>query len=880
MKTLGGAFSSASTSHGALGRLTRLCPNFHPLSAITISTDSTYGVAYKGTVVEKDKKRTRTYKGGLVPVINERNSIITWVGFVPIKAGLTTCSPPLQRLCHTQGNAELEELLQGLKRRFALLGIEDPEIAVADNCCHVKITIRKVFPGISVCLDVWHFMMRYLICMINGTKNPHRAEVARDIVDAIVKSPAKDKTPAVYWSQEEQEVRLQRAYKKWADHGGVWTAAAEKAHVEQLAHVKKGCLARPRCDVRSDGSRIEGTNRGFNGLQRSHASGLETHIVLCHDFVNRRNVRVEFATSDPSAFIASTDGSHHLRLVNACAQLWNSLIADTQAKGQPLPAHGVHPLPTMAVVNSGETFGLMKMSVATAAHYALANVKAEPEDDNLLDLSSQDLLDASRVLQEIGIDPALLHLIPSNATPQPPPTVPTAAAAFSTTMSSAGAASAASTSALNIAPAAPSSNIAPATPSSNIAPAVPSSNIAPAAPSSNIAPAAPSSNIAPAVPALNIAPATPSSNIAPASSSGTTNPASQSLHHFFAPRGTPQMPAPSNVAPKLPFPNITGITRSQRVFSIATGIDPRTLSFGSASDRLEFFAFMDLRDRNKWASYKMTNFDWVCAASMYNVEISKINAKHGKQLPMKTPRALMEKLGEIESAILTRIRTSNYKSHSGGTRFWMHHCHAVPLTEKATTRSEQDGKAKNRKSAVCSRCNKLMYPGKEGSDLNHKRIHCSDGVRQKFPEVEKIINGLTVKIVDQAPAYPQPHGLFTGGTHFHPMQLIQEVRSLYERVVVRKETLGIHDLALAAMLHQRTLVLPSSGENPRTLALFKLYPCLKLEPEPTHLLVEYEGARYLSLDELVDPIDVQAQMQRPAGSDGPDLLASTGGGQA
>ena len=144
----------------------------------------------------------------------------------------------------------------------------------------------------------------------------------------------------------------------------------------------------------------------------------------------------------------------------------------------------------------------------------------------------------------------------------------------------------------------------------------------------------------------------------------SSRPSASSVHSLFTPRSGPVVPVVSNVAPRLPFPNITGITRSQRVFSIATGIDPRALTFGSGSDPQEFFTFMELRDRNKWASYKMTNFDWVCAASAYNVEIGKINAKQTKQLPMKTPRALMEKLGEIESAIITRIRTSNYKCRS------------------------------------------------------------------------------------------------------------------------------------------------------------------------------------------------------------------------
>ena len=150
-----------------------------------------------------------------------------------------------------------------------------------------------------------------------------------------------------------------------------------------------------------------------------------------------------------------------------------------------------------------------------------------------------------------------------------------------------------------------------------------------------------------------------------------------------------------------------------------------------------------------------------------------------------------------------------------------------------------------------------MYPGKEGSTLNHRKGYCSDGARQKSQQVEKVMNGQTIKIVDHPPPYPQPSGIFTDGKNFFPMRLIHEVSSLYERVVVRKETLGMQDLALASMLHQRTLMLPVSEVNPRPLALFKLFPSLTTGDCPAHLLVKYEDVDYLSLDELVD---VQAHL--------------------
>ena len=143
---------------------------------------------------------------------------------------------------------------------------------------------------------------RYLIVIINGTKNPHRSAVAKDITDAILKTHATDGKPAAYWSKGEQECQLEAAYEKWLKHGKVWSVAAsnvsqaravhpahchscslEQTHHEQLTHVRKGCLARTRHDISTDGSRIEASHKGWNSLQRSFACGIVLIVALAHD---------------------------------------------------------------------------------------------------------------------------------------------------------------------------------------------------------------------------------------------------------------------------------------------------------------------------------------------------------------------------------------------------------------------------------------------------------------------------------------------------------------------------------------------------------------------------------------------------------------------
>jgi hypothetical protein len=261
---------------------------------------------------------------------------------------------------------------------------------------------------------------------LGGTRNPNRGEVAKDIVDAILKTRAsKDSNehkPASYWSKELQETFLEEAFQKWAKHGNVWSAAAEKVgsadgqeanltmiyaqvHQDQLNHVRRGCLARQREDVCVDGSRIEGSHKGWNSLQRSHSSGVLVLTALSHDFVLRRNMRIGTSKSQKSVcdtFTNSTFGSHHIRLVNAVASRWNVLITKHQKtqSGTVLKS-----LPQLLEVASGETFGAVS-SEHTASFGGLLEIKPEPEDDDVVTSINSRAID--NMVDSLKLDPLLL----------------------------------------------------------------------------------------------------------------------------------------------------------------------------------------------------------------------------------------------------------------------------------------------------------------------------------------------------------------------------------------------------------------------------------------------------------------------------------------
>lgn len=117
----------------------------------------------------------------------------------------------------------------------------------------------------------------------------------------------------------------------------------------------------------------------------------------------------------------------------------------------------------------------------------------------------------------------------------------------------------------------------------------------------------------------------------------------------------------------------------------------------------EFFVFMDLRLKYQWASFKMTSRQAVEAANAFNQEMKARNSTAGRLTVMKNPRAIVEKLTEMEEKIIRKIKTKNYTceslsylvllarvlmfpsytaKRSGTDLFWQKHCGAVPLVNE------------------------------------------------------------------------------------------------------------------------------------------------------------------------------------------------------
>ncbi|KAG1743758.1 uncharacterized protein EDB91DRAFT_1051073, partial [Suillus paluster] len=747
------------------------------------------------------------------------------------------------RFCHGQSNAEISELLEGLKTRCEALDVPPPEVFVADNCCHVRNAVSVVFPDATMKLDVWHFIMRrvhlylhlivyklilrarYATVILNPSKNPHRKEVVVEISACILKKHAEGGNPAKYWDRNEQETRLTSTFDKWACEGTVWSVGARKVHEEQLKHVQKGCLERQRQDIRTDGSRVEGSHKGWNSLQRVHTSGIVTFTGLCHDFVLRRNIRVSFLRARKSDFVASTHGSHHIHLIDRIAKQFNNLRLEEKTTSTCC-------LPELIQTTSEEHFGLVKSSFASTFGGLLDALSGEGND--AVDLALQSA--RSEILEELNIDPQLLSQpqAPFDAQLSLTTTIPTVAEVTDTSEAN----SHLAVMTANTQPQPTTKRKADDNEPEDSGQARPAACRPPrkimrhmtAAASVNVPEVAASQ-----VSTLFLSHFPPSTPIIPSSDPHLQGISpSITLDHFLKPRSRlpyckapSQWPTDAGASTQPP-----GMTRSQHFFTIATRIDACAMHI---SGDVEFHLFMDMRAEFAWISFKMTPKQWAAATETYNNHLEEKNHANGSETVKKNPQALLRKLGEIEVAVMNRVAKNDFKSHSGSESFWRRHCHAIELIK-----AEPGLGKKIRKAHTCSRCKTIMYPGPENSGYNHRQGFCADGAKQ-------------VSKTEAPPPWPQPPGIFSEGKRFHPRAFLETVKSIYEQVFLwpSGESPALEQEAFAMMLLDWSTTLEESGT-----VLFKLYEELEIdESTPDALLTVHNGIKHLRVEYLQEHWD-------------------------
>lgn len=151
----------------------------------------------------------------------------------------------------------------------------------------------------------------------------------------------------------------------------------------------------------------------------------------------------------------------------------------------------------------------------------------------------------------------------------------------------------------------------------------------------------------------------------------------------------------------------------------------------------------------------------------------------------------------------------------------------------------------------------IMYPGAKNSPENHKRGVCSDGAKSTLattnqnqdPQHPNKPASYTL------PEWPQPEGIFSGGTEFRPLIFLSKLREMYEMVVVDRDSghLAMEHQAFAALLMRRTVTLDDGS------VLFKMFEVAYPElTTPDELVIIRDGLKYLRIDCLQDRPDANS----------------------
>lgn len=155
-----------------------------------------------------------------------------------------------------------------------------------------------------------------------------------------------------------------------------------------------------------------------------------------------------------------------------------------------------------------------------------------------------------------------------------------------------------------------------------------------------------------------------------------------------------------------------------------------------------------------------------------------------------------------------------------------------------------------RKPQTCSRCHKVKYVGSPGSIDNHKKTHCSDGMKTK-------------DTTDTTPNWPQPAGIFSAGSHFHPLTFLKMIRAVYQNGAQDDDNYLMMEEHFVKMVDTQKLELIDEKTGKQTF-LFKLFPFLTASLTVSSLVVTHDGVRYLRVDCLSDTANGQDVLETGA----------------
>ena len=162
--------------------------------------------------------------------------------------------------------------------------------------------------------------------------------------------------------------------------------------------------------------------------------------------------------------------------------------------------------------------------------------------------------------------------------------------------------------------------------------------------------------------------------------------------------------------------------------------------------------------------------------------------------------------------------------------------HLIRLSSACTDLGTQP-----RKPQQCNRCHRKKYGNGIGGEGNHKKKYCDDGARTRDDS-------------DSPPAWPQPAGVFSEGTYFHPLVFIETLRRFHGTGAENDCNIDqMERRAFIDMVESRKVEIEDPLRPGHLKCLFKLYPYLTVKPALSGVVETHNGMRYLRVDCLSGP---------------------------
>jgi len=211
-------------------------------------------------------------------VLNEEGIVLSW------------------KLCKGSKFSSIEDILKLLERRLHNQG-KNPSMFFLDNCCSWSSKLRKIFPNISIKLDIFHAVQR-VVKKIPRKKGCNKTlkQMRRNMIlgfKQVIRNPADigEQRTMCTPAPEIILMNIEIFLKQWAnvEIDSVLLLLSSAIHeIEKLkCHVKKGCLS----EIPPSGgtNRNEALHRTLNKSLKRSRIGIELGIAILGLFFYRWN---------------------------------------------------------------------------------------------------------------------------------------------------------------------------------------------------------------------------------------------------------------------------------------------------------------------------------------------------------------------------------------------------------------------------------------------------------------------------------------------------------------------------------------------------------------------------------------------------------------